>query len=92
MITKQRKKRILEMNKYGIECSECGALFIPGGREMTTVCAGCFKKVLEETRSVMITISHIGHGNYDWNADPKYLTRLEGDTFSIIDRLLDEHR
>ena len=32
---------------FMIECEECGAQFLPGGRDATQICAGCYKDKLE---------------------------------------------
>lgn len=37
-------KRRLPLNQqYAIECEECSCLFVPGGRDSTKICSGCYR-------------------------------------------------
>ena len=46
---------------------------------------------LKTIKSSMAFISHHGHHTgYDWNKDEHSLTKLEGDTFKMIDELVGE--
>lgn len=38
------------MNEFTEECKRCGCLFVPGGRETTDICAGCYKAENEELK------------------------------------------
>ena len=47
------------------------------------------EEALRQVKSTLIKISTIAHGTgYDWNADESSLTKLEGDTISMIDKVL----
>jgi len=48
-------------------------------------------RVLKSIEEAMTTISAHGHcAGYDWNADQKGLTRLEGDIFELLSKTLDD--
>ena len=38
----------VKMSQYTVECKKCDCLFVPGGKEMTDICAGCYKQMLED--------------------------------------------
>ena len=47
------------------------------------------EEILRRVKSILIEISMKAHGTgYDWNADESSLTKLEGDTISMIDKVL----
>jgi hypothetical protein len=89
------------MEKYAVNCKKCGCLFVPGGSETTAICVGCYKAELEKTLellkatkttfAIIATAGH--HTGYDWNADCKKLTLVQGEASGKVDAaLLRYHR
>ncbi len=79
----QEKIEALRRDSFAVECKRCHCLFVPGGKDTTDICAGCYKEQLEQApRScrniddnldVVLKASGSALKNYTW---PPNLDRM----------------
>ena len=79
------------MNEHAVECQSCFCWFIPGGKETTDICAGCYKnmlgevkEVVKEARAVAYSAPELNMSNYGHD-EVAALNSSMCEIFSILD-------
>ena len=50
------------MKGHHAECKNCGALFVPGGKLSTEICAGCYMEQLIEAEALLLRCQKLLNG------------------------------